>query len=66
MVVAGGQIWSKKSKRKVMERCSKTALEQKSSKSKDVKVRTVLYESFVVEGPGFRGLRFAEVKRKSC
>ena len=57
----------KKKKQKVMECCSKTALEQKfikigRRKSEDSIVR----KPFVVKGPGFGPLRFAKVKRKSC
>ena len=48
-----GGFEAKKKRQKVMECCSKTALEQKSSKSKDVKVRTVLYGIVVVTGSGF-------------
>ena len=50
-----------------MECCSKTALEQKmirieKRKSEDSIVR----KPFVVSPAGFSGLRFTEVKRKSC
>ena len=50
-----------------MECCSKTALEQKifrieKRKSED----SIARKPFVVKGPGLGGLRFTEVKRKSC
>ena len=49
---------AKQKRQKVMECCSKTALGQKSSKSKNVKVRTVLYGILCCRGARFAGTPF--------
>ena len=50
-----------------MECCSKTALEQKIIKIERRKSDdNIVRKPFVVKGPGLEGLRFTEVKRKSC
>ena len=50
-----------------MECCSKTALEQKIIKIERRKSEdSIAQKPFVVTPPGFRGLHFTEVKRKSC